>query len=146
LGQAEVKLDSVFSADDKLNHKFSTYLGRVQNQRTTATLLPSKIEDKSPKNQELEKTIPQESLIVAPQVALCPTIKPVARQSSDNPLNPDKEMLGESLMLSFPQSSQSIKLLLPPKQKAPLSNYGESVIIKFSKVQIGSILSYHLIT
>jgi hypothetical protein len=47
-------------------------------------------------------------------------------------------------MLSFPHTSQSIKLLLPPKQKAPLSNYGESVIIKFSEVQIGNILSYQL--
>jgi hypothetical protein len=53
-------------------------------------------------------------------------------------------MLGESLMLSFSHTSQSIKLLLPLKQKAPLSNYGESVIIKLSEVQIGNILSYPL--
>ncbi len=93
------------------------------------------MEDKLPKNQGLavKQTDPQELLIVAPQAAFCPTTKPVAGQSSENPLNPYKEMLGESLILSFPHTFLSIKLLLPPKQKAPLGNYGESVIIIFQR-------------
>jgi hypothetical protein len=35
LGQAEVKLDSVVSTDNKINHEFSTYLSCVQNQKAS---------------------------------------------------------------------------------------------------------------
>jgi hypothetical protein len=59
----------------------------------------------------------------------------VAGEKPKNPFNPNKEMLGEFQSLPFSLPSQSITLLLPPKQQAPLNNYGESVIIKSQKVE-----------
>ena len=55
-------------------------------------------------------------------------VKPIAGFVQNNPKNLDTEMLGESINLTYSATPQGIQLLLPPIQKAPENNYGESVI------------------
>jgi hypothetical protein len=63
------------------------------------------------------------------------TAKPIAGLVQNNPKNSDAEMLGESINLTSSSTPQGIQLLLPPIQKAPENNYGESVIQKFTTKQ-----------
>jgi len=68
-------------------------------------------------------------------------VKPIAGFVHNNPKNSDAEMLGELLNLTYSSTPQGIQLLLPPIQKAPENNYGESVIQKIHHQTV-----YHLLT
>lgn len=132
-----MKLDSVVSNNNKLNHEFSTYLSCVQNQKATAVLFPtrkkSKLTEKQDRSNETKEIQETKNPPSPTSSLLHPTTKPLAGENPQNPFNPDKEMLGESHLLAFPLPSQGIELLLPPKQQAPSNNYGESVKIKFQR-------------
>jgi len=78
LGQAEVKLDSVVSIDNKLNHEFSMYLSYVPNQKAAATLVPTRLDIKFTKMQDRPHTRQkkmQECQNSSQQGALLPTTK-----------------------------------------------------------------------
>ena len=113
------------------------YLSGAPYKKITASLVPIRknlithIDKQEAAHQENHQVLSKGIIDDGNPQPIPSMVKPIAGFVQNNPKNSDAEMLGESINLTYSSTPQGIKLLLPPIQKAPENNYGESVICTF---------------